>query len=267
MASSPEISRILDLINRHDIEALKAETFDQFQYQGFNPIKIIESLAKVKSQQNVSDTQFKDDVCSMVAIGMIKGSVNSHNLTKMSEEGKKQLTDLNTKYQIQMGGGRGLPASQITYPRVMAAFPQIAVRMVAVVGPKEFSGGPMLSGRLPDCMKIQVFPPVVPRELNADVKKMLLCASLCYSIDQTVQINAMSEFDEKVIASTQGNFIQVGHMSPVPDDDTRKNVFGSLNLGDEYEKIAAVLRTYQEKIDPNLKILSKGDFKQKISSF
>jgi len=262
--SKVDIERIIQLVNEGDVEALKAEEFDQFQYQGFDPYKIVDSLNKVKENKTISDENFKKDIFTMVAVGMIKGSVNSHNIEKMSDAGKTDLKDLITKYSIKMGGGRGQSAGIITFPRVMATFPDIAIRLVKVIGAKEFRGGPMLSTRLPDYMEVQVFPAIIPRDTDSDVKRMLLHASLCYSIDQTVQISQKQNPELKQLSSDQANYTNIGHNSPVPSEAIRKQVFKGLSIADDYSKIVSVLQDYKEKIDPAFTIMSETQFKSKL---
>lgn len=258
--SQADIERVLTLISESDVNSFKAEDFDQFQYQGFDPKKIAESLLKVKKEKSVADSDFKKDVVSMVAIGMIKGSVNPRNKAKMSPEGQTDLDRLGSTYGIKEGGGRGQASGIVTYPRVMATFPDIAIRLTKIIGGKEFRGGPLLSTRLPSYMQVQVFPSILPRDLDAVVRKMLLTASLCYSIDQTIQISEMKDPDLKVVASTQSNFVQVGHTSPVPSDKVRKDIFKSLSIHESYDSIRSVLETYKNLVDPSFLISSQSEF-------
>lgn len=262
-----DVDRVLNAISRKDVEALRAEDYEQFQFQGFDPIKLASALLKIKNNKTITESEFFEDVFKMVAIGMIKGSVNEHNLTKMSDEGKNSITTLNTKYGIKLGGGQGQASDVITYPRVMATFPDIAVRMSKVLGPKDFPGGPMLSSRLPDVLRVQVFPSTIPKDLPAPLRKMLLTASLCYSIDQTIQISKMTEPDLKAVAGKQSNFVLIGHNSPVPSTEIRRHVFKSTGLSSQYDAIASVLTDYKSKIDSSFAILSESEFKSQIQQF
>jgi hypothetical protein len=259
-----ELDNLLTLISKGDIAALKSEEFDQFQYIGFDPMRIVQSLLRVKNDEKIDDDQFRTDVYKMIAIGIIKGSVNDHNITKMSDTGKNDINALLKKYGIQKGGGRGKASSVITFPRVMATFPDIAVRMVGVIGAKEFNGGPMLSSRLPNYLKVQVFPSVVPRNLNSSVKQMLLMANLCYTIDQSTQISQLKDPDLKSLAATQSNFTNIGHQSPVPNSLTRLTVFKSLNIDEDYDSIMSVIKDYIEKIDPTFIAPDKTAFVKEI---
>lgn len=259
-----DIDNLLNLISKGDIEALKSDDYDQFQYQGFDPMRIVQSLFRVKTDESIDDDQFKKEIYQMIAIGIIKGSVNDHNITKMSENGQSSVNSIIKKYKIEKGGGRGKSASVITFPRVMATFPDISVRMAKVIGPKEFNGGPMLSSRLPFYLKVQVFPAVIPRNLEVSIKKMLLNASLCYTIDQSTQISQLKDPDLKQLASIQGNFTAIGHQSPVPNSDTRIKVFKTLSIENDYESIVSVLKDYIEKIDPTYSIPNMATFRSQI---
>jgi len=264
--SQADVDSIIQLINNGNVEALQSEDFDIFQYQGFDPKKIVVALLKVKTAKSMSNDDFMKDVFTMVAIAMIKGSVNERNINKMSDDGKARVTALNSKYGIHMGGGRGQPSNIITYPRVMATFPDVAVRLTSVIGGKEFRGGPMGSTRLPEYMQVQVFPAVIPTYLESTIKKALLLASLCYSIDQTVQISEIKDPEVKQLASSQNNFTIIGHNSPIPTNSVRTIVFKKVVAVDDYPKIKAVLEDYKRLIDETYKIPTKAEFSSAIDS-
>jgi len=255
-----DLEKLIQIINDGEIEKLRTEEFEQFQYQGFDPMKIVNSLLKVKREKEVGDDDFMKDVSTMVAVGMIKGSVNDHNMTKMSDAGKTDLNNLMIKYGIIKGGGKGQSSSLITFPRVMATFPDVCVRLVPIIGPKEFRGGIMNSSYLPDFMQVQVFPAIIPRKCNPNLKKVLLTASLCYSIDQTIQISRIQDPNAKTIAQLQGRFIDVGHTSPVPFEEIRTRVFNSLGIQKHYQSISIVIETYRTLVDPLYPMLTEATF-------
>jgi len=266
-ASKSDIEKVIQLINSGDIEALKSEDFEQFQYQGFDPFKIVETLMRVQKDKSISNENLTRDVFSMVAVGMIKGSITPRNKDKMSDAGKAQITELSSKYGIKEGGGRGQSSGVITFPRMMATFPDIAIRLVNVIGPKEFRGGPLQSTRLPRYMQVQVFPAIIPKDIGQGAKKMLLTASLCYSIDQSIQISRMvisSEDDLKKVSSDQMNYTQIGHSSPVPSPEIRRSVFSKLTVKDDYPTIMTVLQDYKTKVDGSFTILNQSEFNVSI---
>lgn len=263
--TSTDIDRILDLINKADIDALKKEEFDQFQYQGFDPYRLLQSLIQMKDGKSISDQMFSDDVCKMVAIGLIKGNVNDHNITKMSDPGQKELKELMERYSMKRGGGKGQAADVITFPRVMATFPDIAVKLTNVIGGKEYRGGPFQSFVLPTVMLVQVFPSVIPIDLDKKVKEFLLCASLCYSLDQTIQISRLENPDLKTLAATQQPYINLSHNSPLPKSTTRQQTFNQLGMPDKYSSIYTVVMIYKEKVDPTMVIITEREYKQALA--
>jgi hypothetical protein len=254
------IERILTLLSKKDITTLKSEDFDKFQYQGFDPFKIVQSLLEVKNQKNLSDADFENDVITMIAIGLIKGNVNSNNEKKMSDEGQSSLKDLKIRYAIRHGGGKGQPGKVITYPRVMATFPDVAVRMAIKLGPKDFPGGPFNSMRLPIYMRVQIFPAVIPKNLDPIAKEFLLLASLCYGVDQTVALRKLNVTDVKPIVSSQRSFIELSHRSPVATDESRITLFKELNGPQNYGKISSVLHDYA-RIFPEYTIPSEAEIR------
>jgi hypothetical protein len=265
--NTADIDRLLSLINAKDIETLKKEDYDIFQYQGFDPYRLVQALSEMKSAKNISDESFSDDICKMIAIGLIKGNVNEHNLTKMTDAGQKDIKELSERYSIDIskGSGKGKPADVVTFPRVTATFPNIAVRFTKVLGGKEFRGGPFQSYLLPDVMQIQVFPSVIPVELEKNVKEFFLTAALCYSIDQTIQISRMEDVDLQSLVSTQFPYVNLSHNSPLPKTDVRRQTFNQLGLPDKYEEICRVVRIYQDKIDKSMTIISLKEYKQALA--
>lgn len=263
--TSADVDRILDLINSKDVEALKKEDYDQFQYQGFDPYRLLQSLMQMKDGKGISDQSFSDDVCKMVAIGLIKGNVNDHNITKMSDTGQKDLKEVMGKYSIKMGGGRGQSAEVITFPRVMATFPHVAVKLTKVLGGKQYRGGPFQSFELPDVMMVQVFPSVIPTDLEKSVKEFFLIASLCYALDQTIQISRIESPDLKSLAATQYPYVNLSHNSPLPKSAMRKQTFNQLGLPDKYQDILGVVLLYKEKVDPKYNEISEREYKQALA--
>jgi len=260
-----DIDRILDLINTKDIETLKKEDYDQFQYQGFDPYRLLQSLIEKKEGQSITDESFSDDICKMVAIGLIKGNVNEHNRKKMTDIGQKDLAELMKKYGIKEGGGKSQPAEVITFPRVMATFPDVAVRFTKVLGGKEFRGGPFQSFLLPGVMQVQVFPSVIPTDLEKPVKIFLMTASLCYSLDQSIQISRLENPDLKSLARDQNDYVNLSHNSPLPKSATRKQTFNQLGLPGEFNNIAKVVTKYKELVDDSFTIITEKEYKQALA--
>jgi hypothetical protein len=260
-----DVERILTLINNADIRTLKAEDFDIFQYQGFNPMKIVESLLKVKNKKSMSDAELQEDIMKMVAIGQIKGNITEKNKTKMSDEGQTMLNSLQAKYDIKYGGGKNQPSSVITFPRITATFPDLAVKLAGILGPRDYPGGPFLTSRLPAPMRVQVFPSIVPKSLESKIKTFFLKASLCYSVDQTHAFPSTGKKDPKQLISIQAQFVLLSHNSIVPKEEVRTILFKSLSFTTDYNAIVSVLTDYK-KYDNEYEIPTLGEFTSAINA-
>jgi len=260
-----DIDRILSLINKEDIEALKAEDYDQFQFVGFDPQKLLATLLALKARDKISDESFINDIVQMVGVGLIKGNVNDHNMTKMSDEGQINLKKLMKKYSIHGGGAESKSSDYVTFPRIVATFPHIAVRFTSTLGAKSYRGGPFMSFGLPDPMQVSVFPSVIPSNLEQKVKSFMLTASLCYSMDQSIQISRLTKPDLKALAAKQSGYIDVSHSSPIPDQDTRKNTFNKLGLPSRYIAILEVVKMYSTLVDASIVIPTEDEYKAALA--
>jgi hypothetical protein len=234
--------RILDLLKSLDVVAIGEGLFEKYYYQGFDPKKTVEALARKKTENGVSDVEFGKDVAQIIAIGMLKGSINKDNRQKMSDDGKKALEMLMKKYAIPEGGGRNRAANVITFPRVVAAFPNVGIKLVDVIGPKDFSG-PFNSSILPPKMRFQGFPAVIPKTLNEDIKKFFLMAALAYSSDMTWTINSEAKKNgESAVARDQWKFVELSNNSVIPDEQERIKVFLSSKVLSKFENTTNVVK-------------------------
>nr|QYF49534.1 MAG: coat protein [Inner Mongolia phenui-like virus 2] len=240
-----DADKLFQVLSSKDLSIFSADEFDKFRFQGFDPNKIAETLLKIKKEKNVPQDIFERDVVVMVGIAVLKGSVTENNLKRISEEGRQSITDLQKKYGIVHGGGQGQAASVITYPRVAATFPDVAIRMIALVGARDYPGQPMQSVKLPAFMKQQVFASVIPRQMNSAVQTYLLKAVLCYSVDQTIAIGRVSSPDIPKLLATQGPFVKLAHQSPVAKEEARVELFKSLDWTGVYKMISGVIAKYQ----------------------
>lgn len=240
-----DASKLFQVLSSKDLSIFSADEFDKFRFQGFDPNKIAETLLKIKKEKNVPQDVFERDVVVMVGVAVLKGSVTENNLRRISDEGRQSIMDLQKKYNIVHGGGQGQAATVITYPRVAATFPDVAIRMISLVGARDYPGQPMQSVGLPTFMKQQVFASVIPRQMSGSVQAFLLKAVLCYSVDQTIAIGRIDSPDIVKLLATQGPFVKLAHQSPVAKEDARIALFKSLDWSGAYKMIAQVIAKYQ----------------------
>jgi len=260
-----ELKRLLDAIDDQDYQKIQQDDFDDFLYVGFDPMKVLLSILKKKKSNNITDKDFVSDINALVAVGLIKGNVNEHNIKKMAEAGQEAVKTLMTRYDVRYGGGKGQRSDYITIPRVVAAFPHVAVMIAQRIGGREYRGGPFSSHLLPNSMKVQVFPSVISDKIDEDVRNFLIAASLAYSLDQTIQISSIVKPDLKSLASAQHPYILLSYRSPVPKPEIRSKTIKAIDLASHYKIISQVVQTFREKTGELVPDISEDEFKKALS--
>lgn len=225
-----------------------------FMYQGFSPELVFQHLSKIKTNKNIENSEFLNDMRSLVVMGVVMGSYNSHNSTKISEDGKRAGDALVSKYELKMGGV-GKDRRAVNIPRILAAFPTITVS-VTLKCPARNYGGPFSADVLPRCMKTAVFPSVVPKTLNSEVVKYLLLASTCYTAEQTMAISKFS--DPAAAIANQMRYTEISYGSNVPSDKERLEFIRGLEFS--YESLVTVWNKYNEVTKKAVTIPSKDVF-------
>lgn len=220
----------------------------KFMYQGFNADQVMAHLLGLKVKNNISDKDFLKDLVDLITLGAIVGNYNANNKTKISEEGKNVADALLKKYDIKEGGAKG-SREVVNIPRVMATFPDITVQVVNKVPFERNYGNQFLCIDIPKFMKTSVFPAIIPKNLDAKVKKALLIVSTCYSAEQTM---ALRNIDDPVAAfGAQRKFTQLSHDSAFPKDRVRKSLL---------EKLEFNVVLIQKVIERHNKLLGLPDF-------
>jgi hypothetical protein len=249
VVSDSDVKAFIIAANSFSFEKLSVADFDKFLYEGFDPWRILEELTKVKNSKSISDEEMGRDMAFVVGISIITGApVEDKIKTKMSEEGQRIVKDLAVKWGINWGGGKGKGARFVNFPRIALALPIVTIKIINIIGPKEFPNE-MSSQRLPKCMQHPCFPSIIPNSLHADVKRMLLNASLCYGIDMSISLQNIEKPDPSAVASKQKPYIRSSNSSRIPEESDRRVFFKILNLKTEYPIIKEVLDVYIAKVD------------------
>lgn len=229
--------------------SLTAADFDKFMYEGFNPWTVVEELTKIKNSKSISDAEMGKDMAFIVGISIITGAPTEAKIaSKMSEEGQKVVKDLAVKWGINWGGGRGKGARFINFPRVALALPITTLKIIQIIGPKEFPNE-MSSQILPKVMQHPCFPSIIPSSIDPEVRRMMMNAALCYGIDMTISLQSIDKPDVATISGKQKSFVRSSNASRIPEEADRLSFFNSLNLKFDYKKIKNVLDIYVKKVD------------------
>nr|WHN63365.1 coat protein [Watermelon crinkle leaf-associated virus 2] len=254
-------------IDNFDVSSLDQESLKIFEYQGFNPKAILISLMKSCDKNKIPKEQFKSDIITLCAISIIKGSINSNNIKKVSEEGQQEISRLETLYNIKRGGGRKERPDVITVSRIGATFPGKIVQLIHAgkVQSRAFMG-PFSSSSLPPVMRHQAFAAVIPRSMNHKIKEFLLQLITAFSVDQSISINPnkREKMDPVTTFSTQHNYIQVIHNGEYPPENIKIQIFKTISIN--FDDLLVTARKIVA-LTGNLEIPSKDEFNSAVMSF
>ncbi|UZA34089.1 nucleocapsid protein [Edgeworthia chrysantha mosaic-associated virus] len=260
-----EISTMWTIVDAADVNSMDQEFLRIFEYQGFNPRKIFAALYAAKKKNQVSDASFVTDILTLCSISIIKGSVNSNNIKKISEEGQQEIARLETLYGIKRGSGRKEKPEVVTISRIGATFPGKIIQLICAgkVEGRTFIG-PFSSSSLPVFMRHQAFAAVIPRSLRQKSRDFLLGLITAFSVDQSLQINPnkKEKQDPVILFATQSNFISVTHNGQYPPEHTKIAIFKTLIIN--YEDLLPTSRKIAS-IMGEFSIPSKDEFRSELA--
>lgn len=211
-----------------------------FMYQGFSPEMVMEHLAKVKAEGNISDSDFQRDIQSLIIMGAVMGNYNEHNSGKISEEGKKKADTLMQKYGLKKGG-IGSDKRQVNIPRLLAAFP-IATTRVLMKCPSRSYTNAFECNSLPTFLKNPVFPSLIPGSLDTILKAALSVVATCYSAEQTMALKKMTDASQAY--EQQKQYTEIAFNSSRPTTIERQQFLRQLQF--PVSNINTVLRKFKE---------------------
>lgn len=250
MSDSAAIKALVDAMTVGDLSQFIA----LFMYQGFSPEMVFAHLAKIKKDKNIDSSEFGNDMRSLVVMGVIMGSYNDHNSTKISEDGKRAGDALMEKYDLKKGGV-GKDRRAVNLPRIVAAFPIFTINVV-LKSPARNYGGPFSADLLPACMKTAVFPSVVPKSIDGNVVKYLLLASTCYTAEQTMAISRFS--DAGAAVKNQTRYTEISFNSSMPTDSERVKFIRTLEFS--YNALNTVWSKYKDITQKGVSPPSQAEF-------
>lgn len=257
------IRSFMDEIETYDEKQLLTEELKEFEYQGFNPEMILKTLLVNMRKAKIGKEQFLKDVNVLCALAIIKGSVNDNNLKKMSDKGKARYDELEKRYGITRGGGRGKPAEVVTVARIAAAFPGNVIKLLhseKVDGRKFISD--LRTHELPGVLRHQALAACIPQTMGSEAKNFLLDLVTAFSVDQTKVISKSKE-DLKVLIDRQSQFTLTSHNGQYPSANTRKTIINLYNWGSLYDKILPVATHIKTKWT-EFEIPSRAEFLRQV---
>jgi len=236
-----------------------SELITIFSYQGFNPEMVMQHLAQIKTENQISDQEFHKDMEVLLCLAAISGNYTPKNKEKRDEKGTAKADALFARYKLKTGSV-GTEKKAVTLPRVVLTFP-IGSSRVSLDCPEKNFVGPFTSTSLPHVMKTPVFPALIPSDFGEQSKRALLIAFCCYTCDQAKSINEeLKKSDPAEVFRKQWEYVEIGHKSPEPQEKERKLYFSSSVvplLEQGWPGIVEVLRQYKQKVNSRYDIPEK----------
>ena len=242
-----------------DVGILDEDVVKSFEYQGFNPNLILKSLLKRMKSEKISKATFLKDISTVCAIAIIKGSITDRNLGKMSDAGKARYGELETRYGLVRGGGKGKSGEVVTVARMAAAFPGVVVELLQSkrVPSRSFIGD-LKTQNLPGVLKHQALAACIPQSLPDRSKDFLLGLITAYSVDQT-RVISKTKKDLSTLLEEQIQYTRVAHGGGYPSEEKRVAIIKRYNWNEMFAQIILVANHIKTKW-PDFNTITQQEF-------
>lgn len=274
-----EVASTVSLVERIPSGAQDRMEFSIFDFVGFDPLMVVRVLKAYQKFYTDKDDDLMSDVRFSIAATIYMGNLQTKALTRRAQEGRTKIEYLTRKYNVRTGSqGAGLPQEALTFPRIAASFPVLAIRMAVTCPPKavdiEFKGK-----QVPACMRLTPFGSLCSPGMDADLRLFLMEASNAHGSDMALAYErgrckkAKTEFkpNPKAVSEDQWAFMEVAADSSVPEEDMKKAILTELNLAQYYGDLAEVVANYRSKVSGKAvgagEVLSKANFEKLLSDY
>lgn len=227
-----------------------------FAYEGFNPEMVMAHFAKMMKDKNINKRDFATDIRKILILGAMKGNYNSHNKTKISDEGRAVADELYAKYELSEGGA-SKNRKAINLPRIMAAFPLIATQAIMIAPGKSYSNAFSCSS-LSRVWRNPLLPALIPRYMNDKVRNFLLFIATCYTAEQTMTLRQMA--DATKAYEEQKRYTDISHASSEPSEDERKTYMQTITV--KMSELEAVAAKFAEVTKKSAEVPTPDDMKK-----
>jgi hypothetical protein len=223
------ISDLKSLVSALEISTAVVNPQD-FAFEGFDPMDLIRSLHSKAHAQRLSNSDFISDMATIVAIGLMRGTLSSKSMGKTSRSGQNRITVLKSRYSLMERVSRD-NARAATIPRVVNSFPLLASRINKEMNLSRGFTGPFDSRDLPAAMQHVAFASLIPQNLS-DTTSLVADAYVGFALDMGVTINR-TPVDRASLnnAYTQQNtYLQAALNSPMYTQAERIQIMIDLEL-------------------------------------
>jgi len=274
-----EVNKIIKAVEGITEKDMTALEFSIFDFVGFDPFMVSKVLAFYQKHYNDTQENLLSDIRFSIAACLYMGNLQYKSLSRRALEGRSKIEYLARKYGIRTGShGTGIPATALTFPRIAAAYPALAVRMAAKLPPKTVNLD-FKSALAPPYIRLTSFGSLCSVTMPQDLRLFLLEACNSYGADMAIAYergrkkakHLEVKYDPIAIAHDQWAFMEVASNSPVPDEETRKGLLTSLNMTSDYNKLAELVANYRSIVEKkplaDVKVMSSGEFSDSLGSY
>jgi len=230
-----------DLEELDTASLVHTDVVSAFQYIGFNPDVIMREVLFRGKKAGKKPAAIMGDMVDMVTIAVIKGSVTTDNLKKLSDAGKVMYKRLQDVYGLETGGAKGKDSTHLTVARVAAAVPGMVIQVL--VKRTEFAKtfvGPFGSKTLPAYLRHQAAAACLPGSLSPKLRDYLIGLITAFTADQTKALSKNKKDSAEELFDNQLNFVTTTNASTYPSEKQREAIFKSFSLSNDFPKLSDV---------------------------
>jgi len=274
-----EVERIVGMVERVTGDQITPLEFSIFDYMGFDPRVILKVLSVAQRHYQDTDDTLISDIKFSIAACIYMGNLQEKALTRRAMEGKTKIEYLVRKYNIRIGSqGTGISATTLTFPRITASVPALAIRMAMRLPPKT-SEHDFKSSLVPPGMRLTPFASLCSVHMPEQLRQFLLQVcnahgsdmAIAYEIGRLKKAKKTVSYDARSIALDQWAFMEVASNSVIPSEGSRKALLTTMNLSEHLDNMRLVAQAYQailEKREVSLSdVVSRGKLESELSEY
>lgn len=271
-----KIISVVESVTKGDFSALEFSIFD---YVGFDPLMVSRVIRVYQNHYKDSDDNVLSDIKFSVAACLYMGNLQTKSTTRRVLEGRSKIEYLTRKYNIRVGSqGTGIPAEALTFPRIAAAYPVLAIRMAASLTPKTVQAE-FQSVKIPPGMRLTPFASLCSPHMDPELRLFLQEACNAHGSDMAIayergrlkKAKREVKYNPVTIALDQWAFIEVASSSPVPTEAAKKKMLLELDLIKHHKSLAEVVANYRSIMSNTVidvsQVLSEELFTTRIGDY
>jgi len=253
VAEKSGLDSVIKTVESIEGDDLKPMNYSIFDFIGFDPFAIIAVIKIICDHHKDPEVTMLSDIRYSIAACLYMGNIQTKAFGKRAQEGRAKIEYLAAKYNMMTGTTQsGLAAEVVTFPRVAASFPVLAIKMASKISPKAVNLE-FMSGSVPGYMRLTPFASLCSPLMETELRMFLLEACNAHSADMSIayekgrlkKMKKEIKYDPAQLANDQWNFTEVASSSPVPSEDSKKSLLTKLNVSNDLLDLIPVVKNYR----------------------